>query len=184
MAFSKENVNETVSLGRARELIIRLTYVKNDECAYVSSYNRAIAEKILAFSTTDLPVRLSCNASAVVLLTPYITLARDGILSVKYDFTLSADSILLFHRRFGVNMLTEKGILLLPRFVAGKAKKKDAFSYYLLPDGEKILYIPIEKSLRGGERIPRARNIDAYCDGAPVRVKIKIPSCLEAGRKN
>ncbi|MBO7148323.1 MAG: hypothetical protein J6V93_00555 [Clostridia bacterium] len=182
MAFSKENINKTVSLGRARELIVRLAYVKNDECEYASNYNRAISEKIMAFATADLPVRLSCNASAVVLLTPYITLVRDGILSVKYDFTVSADGALLFHRRFGINMLTKKKILLLSRFISGKVKKKDSFSYYLLPDGDKILYVPIIKSLNQGTRIQRASEIDAYCDGAPVRVKIKIPPCLDAGR--
>jgi hypothetical protein len=97
---------------------------------------------------------------------------------------VSADNILLFHKRFGVNMLAEKEILLLTRFISGKAKKKDAFSYYLLPDGDKILYVPIEKSLSEGTRIPRAREIDAYCDGAPVSVRIKIPPCLKTGRMN
>ena len=184
MAFSKENISGSKSLGRAYELIVRLTYLKTGECEFADSYNRAIAERIYDFAMTDLPGRLPAEGSAVVLLTPCITLARDGILSVKYDFTVSASNLLLFHKRFGVNMLTDKGILLLPRFISGKVKKKDAFSYYLLSDGDRILYVPIVRSLCAGGRIQRAKDIDAYCDGTPCEVKIKIPPCLKTGRIN
>ncbi|MBQ7821340.1 MAG: hypothetical protein IJ391_03560 [Clostridia bacterium] len=177
MKIQKECITENRRIDMSLNIITKITFVTSEECEYLSFFSRKLAENMLAFCR-GLGAGDGISGNTVVLLTPTVTYMRDDIISIKYDLTLSSNGVLVYHKRFCVNMHTALEILLLPRFVSGKLRARDVSSFYLVPEGDGIAAVTVSRSLERGMRIGRRSDIDAYCDGKSARIKIKIPKCV------
>lgn len=177
--ISKESLGEITGSGR-KSRAIKINFVASDDNVKLDTINRQLGNKVFEY-VKNLP----CDGDFVVLLSPNVTYLDEDIISIRYDFTITSGGEIIKHKRFCINMLLKHGILLLPRFVYGRTGILSSNSFYLRKgDNGDIYAVNVAKSLEKGMKITRGREIDEFCDSKAVRVKIKIPHCLEAVRNN
>lgn len=177
--ITKESLSEAVSRERQNSGIIKITFVASDENEKLDAVNRQLGNKVFEYAKNN----LTCTGGFVVLLSPNVTYLDDDIISIRYDFTITSDRAIVRHKRFCINMLLKQGVFLLPRFISGRTRIASSNSFYLKKGENGAVYaVNVVKNLEKGMRINRGREIDEFCDSKPVRVKIKIPHCIEAVR--
>lgn len=174
LAFNKR-------ISRTTDFVARVSYINIETFEKFSVFNKTIAENVIS-KCEPFSARLSesDNGTVVALLEPTVTYLDSDIISVKYDFTVTNNGELLFHRRFCVNYILKYDIFLLPSFLRGGGKHRKADEFYLTRLDGGIGVVKLKSvSVGQGERISRRTQLDALCDGEVKPTKIKLPHFLD-----
>lgn len=160
-------------------LVCKINYISSDDNDYVERINSGIAERLLKCFASEKPSFGSIAGNILALLTPSVTYFDESIISIRYDFIVTNGNIVVFHKRFCVNLLYELGIFLLPGFLKSK-KHKPKGEFYLKESENGIVCTPVLKSIPAGTILGRRREIDLYSDGKTFEVNLTLPEYLKA----
>lgn len=176
MKIEKLTLGDTQRIGPNLN-VIKITYVQSKEYEKLDLLNERIAQNLFEYAKNNL--QNIGDGNVVVLLTPTLTYVDEGVISIKYDFTVTSNMRILHHKRFCVNMLYKSGLLLLPCFLDKHKYIHNSTQFYLnREDDGGLLAVPVIRSLQVGTVVGRRSEIDTYCDGAPQKIQIKIPHFL------
>lgn len=187
MKIQKECITDSRRIDHSLSIISKITFVSSEEDERFSTLNRSIAENILSFCNKLDSSYDGIMGNVVALLTPAVTYMRNDIISIKYDFTVSSNGAIVYHKRFCVNFHCDLGIFLLPRFFKEAKMPRSSAAFYIMPcdddsnsdsDSDRVVVVPVLRELERGMRVGRRSDIDAFCDGKNMTAKIKIPRCL------
>lgn len=159
--------------GRSR----RIFYISSNDNDFCEELNSKLANSLLEKAAASETV-LKCTRP-FVLLDPSVTYFDNCIISIKYDLFVYDGEYIVYHKRFSLNLLYELGIILPKKYLGAKVRflKGDC---YLKAADDSIFAIPIQRNVKAGTGHMRHRELDAYCDGKPVSVALKIPEYLNS----
>lgn len=158
------------------ELFVKIMYASCDECEYFTRLNMKLCERAMSFCERSFDTKNIFSGTVVVILTPTFTCVDAGILSVKYDLTVSLNRSVLHHKRFCINVFPKLGIFVLPEHFKRKLPKNTLDFYITEYDGcDTVTIVPVNRFVEKGMYVERQRNIDDFCDGRAVSSKIEIP---------
>lgn len=160
-------------------LVCKINYISSDDNEFVERINYGMAERLLKCFASDKLSFDNPTESILALLTPSVTYFDESIISIRYDFTVTSGNILIFHKRFCVNLLYELGLFLLPGFLKSKRHKPKG-EFYLKESENGIVCTPVLKCVPSGTVLNRRREIDICSDGKPFEVKLALPEYLKA----
>ncbi len=180
MTVSKPTITVSKKPSRILDFVARITCLELEGADKFNKLNKTLAENTLARLDSE-GEKLSSNRSGTVvaLLEPSVTYLDSDIISAKYDFTITHNGALLFHRRFCVTYLIKYDLFLLPSFLRGLGRAAVDGFYLTRLDGG-IGAVRLRRvGLASGTRLVRRSQIDASVDLTVKPVKIKLPRCLE-----
>ncbi len=180
MTITKPTLTFSKRLSRTLDFIARITYLDIDGTEKLRAFNKTIAENTLSACESHAESLATGRSGAVVaLLEPSVTYFDEDIISAKYDFTVTNNGELLFHRRFCVNYLIKYDLFLSPSFLRGLGRTA-ADGFYLTRIDGGVGAIKLKSTqMKGGIRLTRRSQIDEMVDGTVKLVKIKLPRYLD-----
>ncbi len=170
MKTEKKSLEASISRG----FMCKFSYI-SCENEYAKRINRELAENVMRTLEAKKEILLSEHGAFNAVLSPTTTYLDDSVISIKYDFLIFGKDGVIFHKCFGVNLLYDLELVLLPRFLK---KGRGVDNFYLTASDGKLFCVPIEKNLEKNSVVKRQREIDAYTCGKPYEVTIKIPDYL------
>ena len=181
MTVSKPTVTVNKRPSRTLELVARITCLELEGADKFNKLNKTLADNALARVESEGEMLSSGRSGTVVaLLEPTVTYIDSDIISAKYDFTVTQNGELVFHRRFCISYLLDYELFLLPSFVRGLGRRVSANAFYLTRLDGGIGAVRLRRvGLEPGTRLARRSQIDAGVDLTAKPVKIKLPRYLD-----
>lgn len=181
MSIKKESIFDRRRTENKVALFAKITYISCDELPYFSALNERIAKKLIGHFSRLEQVETGLDCEGTLVLCPSITYLKNGIISAKYDLTLTSNGILLSHRRFCINACEEYGLLLSHRFFTHMSPFFHRDFYIKHDDTDRdILLVPIRRMLERGMVCAKISEIDTFCDGKPIHTCFKPPCGIDA----
>lgn len=180
MTLTKPTLTFNKKLSRTLDFIGRITCLELDGAEKFNAVNKRIAENTLKGCESHAEeFGNGRNGATVALLEPSVTYLDDDIISAKYDFTVTNNGELLFHRRFCISYLLKYELFLLPTFVKGLGRSS-ADGFYLTRLDGRVGAVRLKSTqMKSGVRLARRSQIDETVNGTVKPVKIKLPRYLE-----
>lgn len=179
MNITKKCIQNNTKLTHALNIISKINYIQIEDFEKFNALCLEIAENLSAYCTDGF-LKLADNQTGTLVAVNEMSVSYfdDGIISLKCDFTVSRNSILIFHRRYAVNYLLCYDILLIPKLVKGLGRCRfDEF--FLTLQNDKLSAVPIiKRSVETPVKLGRKSQIDTVCNGKAHEIKIKLPHCL------